>query len=279
MKLPDKHTLYELCAQNPARDAALLLAIYADGSSSKRESLILGEDFCATAALSRAWCGLSRGFHAVAVDHDPAVLALARPHPRVRLVRSDVMSAKARVDLIAVQNFSIGEIHRRVDLVAYLAHARSRLKRSGSFVCDIYGGSDAFATGRIRQRVSPPPGTLPKGATLTYIWEQRTADPLTGRVVNAMHFRISPPPARAGTKRPRPIAFDDSFVYDWRLWSPAELREAMLEAGFAGVEAYHRTPGAIDQDGQPHVVPIEDADELPDAFNIYLAARTTSGSD
>ncbi|MBY0263236.1 MAG: class I SAM-dependent methyltransferase [Phycisphaerales bacterium] len=279
MKLPHKHTLYELCAQNPARDAALLLAIYADGSSSKRAALTLGEDFCATAALSRAWCGLSREFRAVAVDHDPAVLALARPHPRVRLVRSDVMSVKARVDLIAVQNFSIGEIHRRVDLVAYLAHARSRLNRSGAFVCDIYGGSDAFATGRIRQQVTPPPGTLPKGFTLTYVWEQRTADPLTGRVVNAMHFRIAPPPARAGTKRPRPIAFDDAFVYDWRLWSPAELREALLEAGFARVEAYHRTPGAIDQDGQPHVVPIEDADELPDAFNIYLAARTTSRSD
>ena len=272
MKLPDKHTLYELCAQNPARDAALLRAMADDAAGPRRAGPTLGEDFCATAALSRAWCGLGRTYRAVAVDHDPDVLALARPHPRVRLLCADILKAKARVDLIAVQNFSICELHRRAALVAYLAHARSRLGRAGSFICDIYGGSDAYSTGRIRQRVATGPGVLPEGAKLTYVWEQRTADPLSGRVVNAMHFQIDL--AKADATGRRRTVLTDAFVYDWRLWSPAELTDAMLEAGFARVEAYHRTPDAIDQDGRPHVAPIEDADELPEAFNIYLAGRT-----
>ena len=40
-----------------------------------------------------------------------------------------------------------------------------------------------------------------------------------------MHFRVE----REGEIV---ASIEDAFVYRWRLWSVAELREAMLEAGF-----------------------------------------------
>jgi hypothetical protein len=268
--IPDKHTLYSLAAQNPARDAALLLAILRDRTphrSARGRRLrgpTLGEDFSGTAALSRAWCDLARSHAAIAVDHDPDVLARARPHPRVRLVHADVLAVKARVDLIAVQNFSICELKTRPALLAYLRHARARLTRAGLLVCDIYAGADAFATGTIRDVVDAP--GLPRGTSLAYSWEQRTADPLTGRVVNAMHFALR---AR-GT---RVAHLPDAFVYDWRLWSVPELRDAMAEAGFASTFVYPRTPDALDSRGKPHVLPVDDPADLGDSFNVYIVAQ------
>lgn len=261
----DRYALYELCAQNPARDAKLLRAIHADGSTKPRKDLTLGEDFCATAALSRAWCDLSPRHRAVGIDHDRAVLARAPRHDRVTLVRSDVLNARAKADLIAVQNFSICELHDRATLVKYLRRARSRLNRGGSFICDIYGGSDAFFTGTITQRIKPPP-TCPRGTKISYDWEQRSADPLTGRVVNAMHFTLTLP----GKK---PIITRDAFVYDWRLWSVPELRDAMTEAGFKRTLVYPRTADALDALGFMHVLPIDDPAEAGDSFNVYVVGR------
>jgi hypothetical protein len=61
------------------------------------------------------------------------------------------------------------------------------------------------------------------------VWEQREVDAHSGRVVDAMHFRVE----RDGEIV---ASIEDAFVYRWRLWSVPELREAMLEAGFATTE-------------------------------------------
>lgn len=255
----DRFSLYELCAQAPERDVRVLAAIH--GGSPR----VLGEDFCGTAALSRAWAQLSPRHRAVAVDHDAATLARAGNHPRVGLIRADVMAVRERADLIAVLNFSVGELHSREKLVAYLAHAKRRLGRGGVFVCDIYGGADAHLTGTVEQQVKGP-----GGERITYAWEQRTADPFTGRVVNAMHFAV-----RGGSRGGRAVLqrIDDAFVYDWRLWSVPELREAMSEAGFALTEVYSRVPDAVDAEGAFHMLPIDDASEVGDSFSVYIAGR------
>jgi SAM-dependent methyltransferase len=281
----DRFTLYELAAQNPARDAKLLLAVYLDAPGARdRPGLVLGEDFCGTAALSRAWCGLVRRSAAVGVDFDGPTLERARaatgPAECVTLIRADLLTpprgrgaALPPADVIAVQNFSIGEVPDRPSLVAYLARCRARLKRGGCFVCDVYGGSDAYLTGIISQKVPIPPELargLPKGTTAMYGWEQRSADPFTGRVVNAMHFEVRP----GGTGRGRTaVELHDAFVYHWRLWSVPELRDAMAEAGFARTEVYPRTPGAVDEGGRFHVHPVEDPDELGESFNVYVVGR------
>lgn len=260
----DRHALYELCAQNPSRDARMLRAIHAGAPR------VLGEDFCGTAALSRAWVALIPNARAVGVDHDREPLARARAQGtgvarRVKLRRADVMDARDPADLIAVLNFSIGELHTRPDLVRYLAHARARLNRDGVFIADTYDGSDAFLTGRIAQTVKLPPTPWGPGARVRYEWEQRHADIVTGRVVNAMHFTVH---ARGGRQR-----IEDAFVYDWRLWSVRELRDAMTDAGFAVTEVYARTADATDADGNLYVRPVEDPLELGDSFSAYVVGR------
>ncbi len=253
--LPDRHGLYEACAQNPTRDVRMLEAIHAD------EPRVLGEDFCGTGALSRAWAALSPGHSAIAVDHDAEPLARAQRVARVRAIRADVMRVTARTDIIAVLNFSICELHTRGALVAYLRHALARLKRRGVLVLDIYGGGDAFNTGRIVQNVR-----LETGRRVRYEWEQRHADPLTGRVVNAMHFSVRGPNGRA-------VRLDDAFVYDWRLWSIPELREAMEEAGFTSSEVYPRFAEAQDDEGNLYVSPISDSAEVGESFSVYVVGR------
>jgi SAM-dependent methyltransferase len=292
----DKFSLYEICAQNPPRDVRLLRAIHADGQATRaareRASLILGEDFCGTAALSKAWCDLLPRGRAVAVDRDGPTLARAREmgreSPRLRLIQADVHRIREKADLIAVLNFSICELHDRGALVKYLRHALSRLRPGGCLICDLYGGSDAFETGLLDQRIRPPQhiqnprgNAGAKGATrqqpgsphparrdqITYSWEQRSANPLTGRVVNAMHFEVMSP------RTPKPFGLINAFLYDWRLWSVPELREAMREAGFTSTQVYPREAGAIDADGNLYARLIEDPTELDESFNVFIAGR------
>ncbi|MGE3108564.1 MAG: hypothetical protein AB7G11_18025 [Phycisphaerales bacterium] len=268
----DKYDLYELCAQAPARDARFLRALHGG------RPRILGEDFSGGGAIAKEWVRLFPGARGVAVDRDPEPLARLTGARGITVVRDDVRRATNNVDLIADLNFSICEIHSRRDLVAYLKHARSRLRSSratgrGVFVCDIYGGSDAYYTGVITERKKGP-----SGERVVYEWEQRHADPLTGRVVNAMHFRVTPaePAKRARRSRGsarKPYSIRDAFVYDWRLWSVPELREAMLDAGFAKTEVYPRFAEAIDDEGNMYVSPIEDPAEAGDSFSVYVVGR------
>lgn len=267
----DPHSLYELCAQNPPRDAKLLRAIHANASVRKpAANLTLGEDFCGTAALSRAWCDLSPTFHAIAADIDTPTIARAKRdsanHANIKLIRADVRKVKDPVDLIAVLNFSICELHTRRDLLTYFKHARSRLtKRKGTLICDLYGGADSYQTGLLDQTITPPRSHPAAKDKILYSWEQRTADPLTARVVNAMHFDVQ-------SKGKKNQVFLDAFVYDWRLWTIPELREAMHEVGFNHTAVYPRTAGATDPEGNLYTHPIEDPTELEEAFNVFIAA-------
>jgi SAM-dependent methyltransferase len=221
----DRHDLYERTVQSPDRIVSFLRAIHG------RSPVAIGEDFCGTAAVSRAWTRLVPDGTAVAIDLDATVLERARTPgiaDRLERIQGDARSgtdpAIHRADVIFVGNFSIGEIHDRSDLVSYLARSRSRLRAGGVFVCDTYGGASAFRVGSIERS-----HWIEGGARIPYAWEQRAADPLTGEVVCAMHFRIE----RAGEIT---LSIEDAFVYRWRLWSVPELRDAMIEAGFAWTE-------------------------------------------
>lgn len=246
----DRYDLYELAATSPGRAIPFLLA--AHGGSPRT----LREDFCGSGALARAWAS-EAGREAVAVDMDPdALRALERrlaPDARARLTTrcADVLGADDRADVIAALNFPIGYFHDRPSLLGYLRHARGCLNEGGLLVLDTYLGRDAFTPSEVEQR-------LPGG--VTYTWEQREADPLTGRVVNAMHFSV-----RNGER------LRDAFVYDWRLWSVPELRDGLAEAGFARVEAYARLGDAIDGRGRLLLRAAEPAD-LEDNDVVYMAA-------
>jgi len=219
----DRHLLYERVVQSPEKVVAFLRSIHGRSPSA------LGEDFCGTAAVSRTWVKLVPDGLAVAVDLDASVLERAHGAERLERIQGDARSAtdpaRHPADVIFVGNFSIGEIHERPGLVRYLARCRERLRHGGVFVCDTYGGSSAFRIGAIERS-----HWIEGGIRVRYVWEHRTADPSTGRVVCAMHFRLE----RGGVIFE---SIEDAFVYDWRLWSVPELRDAMTEAGFAWTEA------------------------------------------
>jgi hypothetical protein len=254
----DRFALYERCVQSPDDLVPLLRAIHG------REPVVLGEDFCGTARVSAAWVEQVPDGRAVAVDHDREAASRVPRHAAVEVVVGDVVRdtdhGRHAADVIWAGNFSIGEQRSRAELLAYLGHARRRLRSTGVLVCDLYGGETAFLTGSVDRDVP-----LPGGGAVRYTWEQREADPLTGRVVNAMHFELRRPDG--GEQRMR-----DAFVYRWRLWGVPELRDAMLEAGFSSTAVYPRTPDAVDGEGRAWVEPLEDPAELDDSFDVLIAA-------
>jgi hypothetical protein len=94
---------------------------------------------------------------------------------------------------------------------------------------------------------------------------------LTNLVTNHIHFEL--PPRSQFNASPRPRHIRSVFTYHWRLWSVPELRDAMLEAGFASVEVYDRLADGVDADGTVYVAPLGDGDGLDDPFVAYVAAR------
>jgi SAM-dependent methyltransferase len=248
----DRYDLYEHTVQSPTLAAAMLRAIHGGRPE------ILGEDFAGSGAVSRAWAQRP-GATAVAVDRDAEALARAAA-PGVRTICADVREAVDPADVIFCGNFSIGYLHTRPELMDYLRHVRSRLRPGGAFVCDTYGGESAFLTGHVDR---DHPG--PDGRRIRYTWEQREADALTGMVTDALHFRVF-------KGRDLELELRDAFIYHWRLWGVPELRDAMLEAGFARAEVYDKLPDAEDDSGEVYLTPVTGA-EVDDSFIVCVAGR------
>ena len=252
----DKHDLYELCVQSPKDLVPLLRAIHGN------DPMVLGEDFAGTAAVSHLWVQRD-GCSAIAVDLDEETLNRRGDDERITKHLCDVREVSDPCDLIFVGNFSIGYMHTRAELVEYLKHARERLLQSkGVFICDTYGGESAYTLGGVH-RAHPMPG----GKLCRYTWEQHAADPTTGMVTNLIHFRVE----RAGVIE---FELEDAFVYEWRLWSIPELRDAMHDAGFSETQVYTKLADAVDDEGNAYVMPVEDGeDELEESYIVLVAGR------
>lgn len=247
----DKHDLYERCVTDGPRLARFLRAVHG------RNRAILREDFSGSAALARAWA--ASGSPAIAVDIDPLVLTRAQA-PGVKVVVSDAARCRLRADIIAATNFPLGYFHTRTSLVAYLKTARRSLSPRGIFAADLYGGADSFRPLKITQKCRGP-----AGERITYTWEQRHADPVTGLVLDTLSFSVT-----AGSRTRK---LPDAFVYRWRLWSIPELKDALADAGFRSADVYSRLGDAIDADGNLYVLPLGNDHDLDDNYVVYIVAR------
>lgn len=223
----DRHQLYELAVQQPVLMVSFLVQAYHQLNG--REPAVLREDFAGTANLASTWVCRGESCRATAVELDPKLIAWADRHNRrplgeagrrLSLVERDVRRCAAKADVLTSLNFSHFIYHTRRELLAYLRHARRCLKPEGIFVLDAYGGPGACETG-IDER---------DHGDFLYQWEQASFDPLNNRVVNHIHFAFPD-----GSRKRR------AFTYDWRLWSLAELREALLEAGFTDLHVSFET--------------------------------------
>lgn len=239
----DRWSLYERCVQSPPDLCDLLAAAHG-----ARPAALL-EDFAGSAAIAREWT--RRGRSAVALDLDTEALTRAGANVRciVGDVRAEGLLAGRSFDVVHAGNFSVGYLKERRELLGYLRGRRALLRPGGVLCCDTYGGATAFEKGFWQRE------KLVDGLRIVSSWEHRAADPVTGLVENALHFRVE----REGELLAR---LDDAFVYRWRLWGLAELREALLEAGFRAVEVFADASG-----------PLVDGATLGADYSVFVVGR------
>ena len=161
---------------------------------------------------------------------DPSLVFEWRPRtPEGTVIEVDGV----RVQLVAVtgdsvlaMNFSYYIFKTREGLLQYFKRARSGLVSDGMLVLDAYGGSDSFVEMEERRKVDG----------FTYVWDQHSYNPITGDVVNYIHYEF-----------PDGSRMSKAFAYEWRLWTLPELQELLYEAGFSKVTVYWE---GTDKDGE-----------------------------
>ena len=253
----DLHRLYELAVQSPDANLDFCDRIYKK-KNGKRAKL-LREDFCGTAFLSVDWIGRRKDNSAIGVDLDKETLDWGREHnieplgedaSRVELIRADVRSVqKPKADIVAAFNFSYYIFKTVPDLRAYFSAARKSLAPGGIFVLDMFGGWEAQMDVTDKTRYTG----------FTYIWDQKGFDPVTNNAVFNIHFRFHD---GGGIKK--------AFVYDWRLWTIPEVRDALESVGFKSVEVYWE---GADEDGEGDGIfrRIHKAENCP-GWNAFIVA-------
>ena len=225
----DAFALYESSVQRPDDDVAFFAETYRRLRG--REAKVLREDFCGTAKLSLCWCRSAPGRRAVAVDLDEPTLAAARrrnvePNARalrgrLQLVHGDVLATRrTNADVICAMNFSFCVFKQRAQLARYLKAARAGLADGGLLFLELYGGTGATDTVEEKRELNG----------FTYVWEQQRYDPITHETLCHIHFEF-----------PDGSRIDRAFTYDWRLWTIPELRELLLECGYARTRVFWAT--------------------------------------
>lgn len=222
----DRHELYELSVQEPAAEIAFIDRAFRE----RRGTLpsVLREDFCGTGYASCEWVKHRKGNRAWGIDLCAKTMAWGKARHGVRLsaeqrtrmhwVRGDVRTARTEpADVLAALNFSYFIFKGRAALVEYFRAAHAGLKPGGIVVLDAYGGYESFSVTKEERDLDG----------FTYVWDTERYNPINGDVLNHIHFRFPD-----GTEMRR------AFTYDWRLWTLAEIQEALLDAGFVRPSVY-----------------------------------------
>lgn len=224
--LADKHELYEQSVQSTEFEYEFVDTNFK--RIRKRTAKLLREDFCGTGQMCCEWVRGRRSNEAIGVDLDPEVLAWGRTHhikaltekqkARVKLVEDNVLSVEtAKMDIVLAMNFSWQIFEQRELLKRYFVSVRESLVDDGIMFLDIFGGYDAYK--ELKEKT--------KHKWFTYVWEQASYDPISGHMVCNIHFHF-----KDGSKLKK------AFHYEWRLWSLPELKDLLLDAGFANVTVY-----------------------------------------
>lgn len=229
----DKYALYEFAVQSPDVHIEWFNSIYRDLHG--RMPASLREDFCGTFKITCEWVKQHESHTGLGLDLDPEPLAYGKARylpaltpderSRIRILKRDVRSVTEKCDVIAACNFSFYIFKRRDELLEYFKASLKSLNRQGALILEMAGGP-GMITKLKEQR------TLKSDATgkFTYVWEQRTFDPITHDSFYAIHFRF-----------PDGSEMKDAFTYDWRLWIIPEVRDALLEAGFDDCRVFWET--------------------------------------
>ncbi|HSW45893.1 MAG TPA: class I SAM-dependent methyltransferase [Phycisphaerae bacterium] len=228
----DRYQLYSGSVQTTEAEIAFFTRVFRKHNN--RPPRLIREDFCGTALISCDWVKAGPHNRAIGVDLDPEPLAYCRKHylptlaaeqaRRLRLCRANVLDVRTPpVDVIAALNFSFCVFKKRPHLLRYFRRCLAALKPGGLMVLDLYGGPESQQTGKEKTRY--------KG--FTYVWDQADFNPITHEALNHIHFLF-----------PDGSRMRKAFTYDWRLWTPVELVEALEEAGFGHTRVYWEGTGS-----------------------------------
>jgi SAM-dependent methyltransferase len=232
----DKHILYSAAVQSVDADLDFFRGVYRRRRG--RHFKLFREDFCGTAALACEFISRGKDHRAWGVDLDRKTLdwGIEHYHPklgkaadRLELLCQNVLEPSSPpVDVVAALNFSFCTFKTRDVLRDYFAKVRASLLPGGMFFLDIFGGTEAICELEEDREVDSCKafdGTVVPD--FTYIWEQVSYNPINNHIVCRIHFELED-----GTRINR------AFTYDWRLWTIAEIRELMAEAGFEESDVY-----------------------------------------
>ncbi len=231
---PNKYHLYELSVQSPDVHAAWLEELYK--GLTKKHARHLREDFCGTFKTSVEWVKRNPKNTALCLDLDSEPLDYGRENhlaplsaeqkSRVKILQKDVLiPTKTEVDLISAGNFSFYIFKQRSLLLKYFSSCKKSLKTGGMVVLELAGGPGMIAPMREKKEVA-----LSKTQKFVYTWHQKSFDPITHDAQYAIHFKL-----------PSGRVMKDQFVYDWRLWTIPEVRDALSEVGFKKTLVYWET--------------------------------------
>jgi len=225
-KTADRYELYQRAVNSPDNDVDFLFDTYR--AMRRKKPRHLREDFCGTAALAAEWLRRGKDLSAEGFDIDPEPVDWGYKHnfeplgeaaARMTFHLKDVREpSQTPPDVRTAPNFSYWLFMTRKELLAYFASAREDLAPNGIFVIDLYGGPEAMCEMEETRKI---------GGGVTYVWDQREYWPGTGEYECAIHFRF-----KDGSE------MRSAFEYRWRFWHLTELKDLLLEAGFATVDGY-----------------------------------------
>lgn len=228
-KSTDKHLLYQWSVQDAEQETDFSIEQYK--KRRRREPKILREDFCGTALVAANWVKDHPERRAIGLDLDRPTLDWAVEHnlkplgddaKRVDLREVDVRSITSpKADIVHAMNFSYFVFFPVAELIQYFRAVRRSLAPGGIFILDCYGGWESQQVLTEKRTVEGPEGTF------GYTWHQADFDPITNRTLCHIHFEFK------GGKRWR-----KAFTYDWRLYTPAEVRDALAAVGFQNIDVF-----------------------------------------
>lgn len=222
----DKYSYYRRSVQAPDTDVEFFRDTYRELKG--RNPVTLREDFCGTFSICCEWTklGPKNRAHGIDLDYEPIQYGIAHYLPqlsksqreRVEIHQENVLNPELpRADVICAMNFSHYIFKERSALKAYFENCAATLHSGGILITDAFGGSLCQHGNEEKT----------KHRGFTYYWDQESFDPISNHAVFHIHFKID------GHKK-----IEKVFSYDWRMWSIPEIRELMLEAGFAKTHVY-----------------------------------------
>ncbi len=222
----DKYALYEKAVQSPEEDVLFARKTYCE--LKKTNPKTLREDFCGTFQLCCEWVKLKKDHKACGIDVDSKPLHYGKTHHfldlsedqkrRIEIYKKSVLASNLpKVDIALAQNFSYYLFKERKDLKKYFKNVHKHLNQKGVFFLDAFGGPDS----EIESEDQVDHGDF------VYYWEQEHFNPVTRSIICSIHFK------KKYQKKKRSV-----FVYDWRLWTLAELIDLLKEVGFQKIHCY-----------------------------------------